>query len=431
MSAAELPADAAHVIIGAGAVGCSVAAALVERGHTDLVVLDTNADLAQGTTSMGAGMFGLLRNDPERVARDVEGLELLWDLERDATVAATGLEDPAVVTPGFEQTGSIRLASTPDGIEGLHQLLAIARTHAVEAELIGPEEIASEWPLLDSSRCTLGLWVSRDGQMRPHRVAAAFMRRATRRGARLIPDTRVTAIRTDAHGSVSAVDTDRGSIATRSVINAAGTRAAHVAAMVGLNLPIIPVRHCYFVTVPLAGVPAPLPTLRFSEEGLYVRARDGAIMLGGWERPGEGASAHPTQTGPEALSAFPGLPFGTYERFAERVAGHLPEIQRWPRQSFAAGWPTFTPDAQHVIGPTERVPGFSFAAGCNAHGIAGAPAIGRLLADSLTAPRGAQDPYLRRLSPDRFPARPDWALAMAQAIAHSESYNTITPASRA
>ena len=49
---APLPSDAGHVIVGAGAVGCSVAAALARAGRSDVLVLDVGADIAQGTTSM-------------------------------------------------------------------------------------------------------------------------------------------------------------------------------------------------------------------------------------------------------------------------------------------------------------------------------------------------------------------------------------------
>jgi glycine/D-amino acid oxidase-like deaminating enzyme len=68
------------------------------------------------------------------------------------------------------------------------------------------------------------------------------------------------------------------------------------------------------------------------------------------------------------------------------------------------------------------VPGFVMAAGCNAHGIAGAPALGRLVVESL---RGASSPYLQRLHPDRFSGRISWERAITQARAHSETYNVV------
>jgi glycine/D-amino acid oxidase-like deaminating enzyme len=218
------------------------------------------------------------------------------------------------------------------------------------------------------------------------------------------------------------VRTDRGSVRTRCVINAAGASAAGVARMAGLQLPIVPVRHSYFVTAPLAAIARPLPHLRFTEEGLYARTRDAGVMVGGWERPGSGLSLDPRRVPGDRQVTFPQLPWETYSAFADLAREYLPDLDQWPRQSFATGWPTFTPDGQHVIGPSRQVPGLVMAAGCNAHGIAGAPALGTLVAESVT---GLASPYLETLNPDRFTGRVDFSAAIAAAQGFSESYNTI------
>jgi hypothetical protein len=62
------------------------------------------------------------------------------------------------------------------------------------------------------------------------------------------------------------------------------------------------------------------------------------------------------------------------------------------------------------------------AAGCNAHGIAGAPALGTLVAESITGPASA---YLESLSPNRFAGQVDFGAAIDAARGFSESYNTI------
>src|SRR4051794_23793625 len=162
-NAVDLPPDAGHVVVGAGAVGCAVAAALTGSGRSDVLVLDANPDIAQGTTSMGAGMFGLLRADADRVAHDIEGLDLIRELERDGEVR-----------PSWEQTGSFRLASSDDGVAGLRGLLEIARQEGVTAELVAPAEVESAWSMLDASRFRLALFVPEDGQFRPHLLADAL-----------------------------------------------------------------------------------------------------------------------------------------------------------------------------------------------------------------------------------------------------------------
>jgi glycine/D-amino acid oxidase-like deaminating enzyme len=411
-NAVDLPADAGYVVVGAGAVGCAVAAALIESGRSDVLVLDANPDIAQGTTSMGAGMFGLLRTDKDRVAHDVEGLEVIRELERGGDVG-----------PGWEQTGSFRLASSNDGAEGLRRLREIARSEGVTAELVAPSEVGSAWKLLDVSRFRLALFVPEDGQLRPHLLADALRHRAMQGGAMFAQNTRVTGINTGADGAVRAVETDRGTVVTQCMVNAAGACAAGIARMAGLELPIVPVRHSYFVTAPLATVSGSLPHLRFTEEGLYARVRDRGVMVGGWERPGEGVALDPRDMRPGALVGFPEIPRNAYGAFVEGLEGAMPDLPRWPRQAYASGWPTFTPDGQHIVGESRRVPGLLMAAGCNAHGIAGAPALGRLVVESL---QGRQKPYLDRLNPDRFSVGFSWGDAITSARGHSETYNVLT-----
>jgi glycine/D-amino acid oxidase-like deaminating enzyme len=411
-NAVDLPPDAGYVVVGAGAVGCAVAAALIESGRPDVLVLDANADIAQGTTSMGAGMFGLLRADNDRVARDVEGLEVI-----------RGLERCGEIRPGWEQTGSFRLASSDDGVDGLRGLLEIARRQGVTAELVAPAEMGSAWGFLDVSRFRLALFVPEDGQLRPHLLAAALRHRAMRGGAMFVQNTRVTGIRTGKDGAVRAVETDHGTVLTRSIVNAAGACAAVIARMAGLELPIVPVRHSYFVTAPLATVAGPLPHLRFTEEGLYARARDGGVLVGGWEPAGEGVALDPRGTSPGTLVGFPEIPWNAYGAFVEALGEAMPDLPRWPRQAYARGWPTFTPDGQHIVGESRLVPGLLMAAGCNAHGIAGAPALGRVVVESL---EGRVKPYLERMHPDRFSHGFSWPDAIASARGHSETYNVLT-----
>jgi glycine/D-amino acid oxidase-like deaminating enzyme len=125
---------------------------------------------------------------------------------------------------------------------------------------------------------------------------------------------------------------------------------------------------------------------------------------------------------PGEVVRFPALPWEAYDAFGDLITPHMPDVVRWPRQAFAAGWPTFTPDGRHVIGESSRAPGLVMAAGCNAHGIAGAPALGRLVAESLEPRR---TPYLESLSPDRFLRGFTWDDAIAAARRQSETYNTL------
>src|SRR5262249_36698935 len=144
------------------------------------------------------------------------------------------------------------------------ELQAVCMRAGLEVALIDQKEARRLWPLLDFGTAKAVLWCPSDGYMTPYAVAKSYEHQCRIRGVRFATSTRVEQI-VCRNGQVQAVETDRGRVACRYVINAAGAHAYHVARLVGLELPIVPVRHEYFVTVPLEGVHPGLPCFRVPE----------------------------------------------------------------------------------------------------------------------------------------------------------------------
>src|SRR6185503_3432772 len=126
------------------------------------------------------------------------------------------------------------------------------------------------------------LWCPSDGWMTPRHVVKAYEHQSCKLGVQFAKSVQVEGIVVQ-QGRVTRVTTNCGSVDCRYVINAAGAHAYHVAKLVGLELPIVPVRHEYFVTVAMPGLAPDLPCFRIPELGLYGRVRDGGLLLGGWE----------------------------------------------------------------------------------------------------------------------------------------------------
>src|SRR5678816_1700659 len=168
---------------------------------------------------------------------------------------------------------------------------------------------------------------------------------------------------------------------SRYLVNAAGAHAYHVAKLAGLELPIVPVRHEYFVTVPMAGLHPELPCFRIPDLTLYGRVRDGGLLLGGWEPKSlftDPRNFDLSGSPPELTPDWPVL-----NSFAESFARLFPLAKEARKERVGKGWPTFTPDGRFIIGESSRVKGFVMAGGCNAHGISGSGGIGKLLVESL------------------------------------------------
>ena len=135
---------------------------------------------------------------------------------------------------------------------------------------------------MDLSAAEAVLWCPSDGYMTPAAVTKAYESWCRRMGMRFEMGTAVTGIAVR-KGRVVAVQTDRGEIRCRIVIDAAGAHAYHIARLVGLELPIIPVRHEYYDTAPLPGLHPDLPCFRIPEMTIYGRAIGESLRLGGWE----------------------------------------------------------------------------------------------------------------------------------------------------
>src|SRR5262249_38307656 len=186
-----------------------------------------------------------------------------------------------------------------------------------------------------------------------------------------------------------------------------------------LELPIIPVRHEYFVTVPIEGLHPSLPCFRVPEMALYGRAADHSLLLGGWETNTRATDPHSyalPDTAPPVTADWEVL-----NDFETRFTRLFPQGRGAEKTRVGKGWPTFTPDGRFILGESRRVPGFIMAGGCNAHGISGSAGIGRLLVESLLDPRPSE--YVRSLSPDPLPETSwDRGAARRQAPRLHETY---------
>jgi len=203
---------------------------------------------------------------------------------------------------------------------------------------------------------------------------------------------------TISNGRVSSIETNQGNVECKYVINAAGAHAYHVAKLVGLDLPIVPVRHEYFVTVELPGLHSALPCFRVPELTLYGRVDNSGLLLGGWgpaAREGDPRQYALSENAPRLDPDWPLL-----NDFESKFTTLFPQCRGAEKKRVGIGWPTFTPDGQFIIGESRRVPGFVMAGGCNAHGISGSAGIGQMLVQSLLEPNPPD--YVRQLTPDRF-----------------------------
>lgn len=394
------------VIIGGGAVGCAVAYCLAKAGKTDVLLLEKEPTVAAVTTPQAAGLVGQVRNSVERTRLAMWSVETFSQLERDAEAK-----------PGWRQVGSLRVALCPERVAEFERMKAVADEAGLEVEFIDQPAARRKWPVMNFERALAVLWCPTDGFLQPSDLTMSYVSQARQMGVRF--QTRSAAQRVVVqNGRVTGVVTDNGTIVCQMVINAAGAHAYHIAQSVGLELPIVPVRHEYFVTVHAEGLHPDLPVVRIPDSTLYLRAEVNSLLCGGWERAGLSTDPRDFALGGNPPPIEPD--WNVLGWFAEQFAPEFPPVEQLGIRSVFKGWPTFTPDGRFIIGESSQVRGFVMAGGCNAHGVSGSAGIGRHVVESILDPNPS--PYVRSLSPNRFESGWDWPTARRQAQHYYETY---------
>ncbi len=413
-----LPDRARIVIIGGGVGGASVAHHLAERGATDVLLVE-RSELTSGSTFHSAGLVGQLRSDPALTTMNTWSVDLYRKLEAGEHA------------PGWVESGSLRLASSPDRLVEIRRQAAWAQRSGLPLELLSAEQAQALFPPMSTDGVLSAAYTPTDGQVDPSRLCYALAALARAAGVRIAQHTRVVGIDLDGGPAgtggrvnrVRRVRTDRGDVECEVVVDCGGMYAAEIARMVGVRVPVVPMSHQYVVTAPLpGGLPDRLPSLRDPDLLVYYRQEHAGLVMGGYER--DSAPWRATATSYDAVPAdFNGrlLP-PDLDRFAEIVANaqvRVPVLADTGVASTINGPEAFTPDNEFCLGESE-VGGFFVAAGFCAHGIAGAGGVGRAMAAWILDGDPGLD--LRHMDVRRFAAHyrsPGYTLARI-----TENYET-------
>jgi glycine cleavage system T protein len=359
-----LPTRARVVIIGGGVGGTSVAYHLVQRGWSDVVLLE-RAQLTSGSTFHSAGLVGQLRSTMPLTRLMMESVALYRRLTQE-----TGVDI------GWREVGSLRLASSDARMEELQRQSGWGTSFGLPIELISAADAQRRFPIMTVEGVRGAAYLATDGYLDPSGLALALAEGARRGGARICEGVRVTGIRLET-GGVRGVETDSGPIESELIVNAAGIFAPEIARMAGITVPIIPMAHQYLVTRVRETVPEDLPTMRDPDRLVYFRRDAAGLVMGGYERDpapfglGGIASDFNNRLLPEDWPRF--------EPLSENAVTRVPALEHADVVKLVNGPEAFTPDNEFVLGESS-VRGFFVAAGFCAHGIAGAGGMGKAMA---------------------------------------------------
>ncbi|SRR6266508_75408 len=357
--------EAEVVVIGAGAFGASIAFHLAKRGR-HVALLERYA-VASQTSPRAAGLTQQIRSDPvmtHLAMRSVAKIEQFID--------DTG--EPLA----FHQSGSIKLARTPQFAEQIDEEVERGQKLGLDVQHISSDEAERLAPFLRAGSAHAAWYNASDLYLEPVDLPRAYVRAAARLGATILEHTPVTAIGTR-EGAIERVLTDQGEIRTPVVVDAAGAWTRIVAEMTGIRVPIVPTRHQLYVTRRIDGVAAEQPIVRVLDVNVYVRPERGGLMLGGYEP--DPLQVDVGRLGADFQIADLALDFEPLRRLTHEVRDEFPVLQGAEIDEFRGGLPTMTSDGRHIIDRVPGVDGFFVASGCCVGGLSISPAIGDVLAD--------------------------------------------------
>jgi sarcosine oxidase subunit beta len=351
---APLPESADVVIVGGGAMGTSAAFHLAEAGVG--VVLLERSQLGSGSTCRAAGGVRTQFSDALNVEIAARSLDAFRDFGR---------------RPGWEidlkQVGYLFVLSRESDVEEFERSVGIQNDQGLDSRMLTAGEVRELNPVLEGNDILAGAFSPGDGHATPEGVVQGYASAARAHGAEIRVRCEVLDIRAN-RGEISEVLTDHGSVRTGTVICAAGAWSRSCGAMVGVELPVTPLRRQVLFTEAMDGLPPHLPFTIDFESSFYFH-REGPGLLMGMSDPHEqpGFSVETTEEWIPALM--------------EVVRRRAPRIAEVGIRGGWAGLYEMTPDHNAIIGEAPGVSRFLYATGFSGHGFLQAPAVGEILRD--------------------------------------------------
>jgi sarcosine oxidase subunit beta len=388
--------DAEILVIGAGIAGASAAYHLAARGHRVAVV--DRGEIASGASGVNAGSIDSIGwgHDPDLHAHLTAGSTELFE----------AVQLDAGHDIGFRRSGSLQAIHTGAQHDWARERVAALRARGYAVELLTTREARAIEPAL-SPALAGAVYSPLRCQADPVEATRAFAALAASRGAAILTHREVTSIAPRPAGGYT-VRTAAGDVTAGALVLAAGAWCAPIGALLGVDIPIAPVRGQMWATA--TAPPAVFHTITAAESAmawardpgadppslthrdgrrltrhLYGRQRrNGEIVFGGdRELAGWEAAPDPAGIAVNRGHAIEVLPL---------LAG-LPIARTW------AGLMPFSLDGEPLIG---RVPGRDhvwIVGGLASSGFGRGPMAGKLLADALHA--GAPPPLLSAADPAR------------------------------
>lgn len=375
----DFPTTAQIVIIGGGVMGASTAYHLAARGVKDIVLLEKQELFGLGATGKCAG--GVRYQFSTEVNIRLSQLSLPM-LDRFADEIGQEIDRRKI--------GYLFLLTDEQDVETFRQTIELQHRLGVPTRWLSGDDVRRRVPQLAADDVLAGTINPEDGLADPSGVVLGYVSAARRLGVKPFTEAPVTAIDVNPNGTYT-VHTPQGRLECEQIVNAAGPWSAGISEMVGVPLPVKPIRQQMLTTTPLPQLRPDFPFVVDFARSLYFHP-EGDGLLTGMSNPDQPAGFD--ETVDEAWELI----------HLEAAIERMPLLETAGLQAHWAGLYEVTPDAHPIIGAIPDRPGYSVVTGFSGHGFMHGPIAGLLLAEIILDGQ-AHTLDIGRLDYSRFSAK--------------------------
>ncbi len=349
------------VIIGGGIVGSSIAYHLTAAGCRNVLVIERESAQGKGSTGKSMGGVRAQFSTPVNIKMSLYSIPFYASFDE-------RLGFPCDYRP----QGYLFCATSNQHMNYLRANCEKQVAMGLKnVRLISGDEIRDMFSQLRADDIIGGSFCSTDGFVDPYSAMVGFITWAVDHGATIWKNTEVTGVAHDEHG-IAYVETSRGAVSTRKVVNCGGAWAAGVAKLAGVDLPVEPLRRMLVPSEPFDEFPHTAPMIIDMSNGFHFRPESRGFLLA-WNDPEETPGFKT-----DFDAAF-------VEKILTRAADRVPcfaNLPVNPKRAWA-GLYEMTPDHHPILGEAPELPGFFLANGFSGHGVMHAPATGKILSDLI------------------------------------------------
>ena len=354
------------IVVGGGVIGSSIAYNLANDGFDgSILVIEKDPTYEFASTTLSAGgvreQFSLVEN----IKISQYGLNIF---EKFDDIMARGGEKAHAE---FKQRGYLFLANEKNW-QALKWNYDVQKGLGAQVSLLNKDDLRELVPHLKVDDVAGGCFGSRAGYLDPYGVLQGYVNKGKELGVAYLNEEvmgiEVTGKR------IGGVVTDKGTnIGCGIVVNAAGPYATHMGNMVGIDLPVEPLRRMAYVFDPAIKFDYDLPLVVDTDGALYFRHETGKTIL--------------------TSRAISNEQFGfnfewdrdyymdiVWPQIAERVS-------TFDTARLIRGWAGLygmnRMDGNAIVGQLGEVEGFFGAVGFSGHGLQQSPAVGKCMSELI------------------------------------------------